>query len=339
MQVVVLRGGFGLENLTLEQRPMPAPRDGQVLVRVRSVALNYRDLLMVRGEYNPKQRLPLVPCSDAVGEVIAAGSEVTRVRAGDRVCPVFAQGWRAGALTREHMRRTLGGPLDGTLAEYAVFDAEDVVRVPEHLSDEEAASLPCAGVTAWNALVTQGGLHAGQVVLTEGSGGVSLFALQIARALGARVVATSSDPEKRRRLHALGAEEVLDHKSDPEWGKTARSITQGDGVDHVVDVGGTATIAQALRAVKPGGTISVIGNLTGGKTQLDLVPILMQNIRLQGVFVGHRDCFEALSRAVAATRLKPVVDRTFGMHEVRAAFEHLASGRHFGKVCIRLLAV
>ena len=336
MKAITLEGSFGLENLRLSERPQPEPQPGKVVLRMRAASLNYRDLRMVQGSYNARQPLPLVPGSDGVGEVVAIGPEVTRVKVGERVCPIYAQAWIAGEPTPERLRSTLGGPRDGTLSEYMLLDAEAVVSVPPELSDLEAACLPCAGVTAWNALVTLGQLKPGATVLTQGTGGVSIFALQFAQKLGARVIATSSSDEKLERLRALGASDVLNYKTDLDWGKSARALSGGRGVDHVVDVGGGTTLAQSVRAVRHGGRISIIGILAGTATDLNLLPILMQGIRLQGVIVGHRESFEAMNRALALGGSRPVVDRVFPLADTRAALEYLASGRHFGKVCVQI---
>lgn len=336
MKVWEIAERFGLENLRTTERAGPEPGAGQVLIRVRACALNYRDLMMVRGEYNPRQPLPLVPVSDGVGEVIAVGEGVTRVAVGDRVVGVFAQRWIAGRAQREQLGSTLGGPLDGMLAEKVVLSEEGVVRPPEHLSDEEAATLPCAATTAWSALVEQGQLRAGETVLVQGTGGVSLFALQIAKLAGARVIVTSSSDQKLERARALGADDTINYVSTPEWGKEVKRRTGNVGVDHVVEVGGGGTLRESVRAIRPGGTISIIGVLAGRATELDVTPILMQNVRLQGVLVGPREALENLCRAAAAHRLRPVVDRVFSFAEARAAFEHMQSGRHFGKIVVRM---
>jgi NADPH:quinone reductase-like Zn-dependent oxidoreductase len=336
MRAVEIRGAFGLENLALVERPDPIPGPGQALVRLRAAALNYRDLLTVEGKYNPKQKLPLIPCSDGAGEVVGVGEGVSRVQTGDRVCAIFAQRWIAGEPNRERLRSTLGGPLDGTLTELAVFDQEGLVNVPGHLSDEEAATLPCAAVTAWSALVTEGRITAGDTVLVQGTGGVSLFALQLAKVLGAKVVATSSRDEKLERVRELGADDLINYREVPDWGKRAKELTGGAGVDHVVEVGGAGTLQQSLQAVRFGGTISLIGNLTGTKTELLLTQIFMQKIRVNGILVGHRESFEAMNRAIELHRLRPVIDRVFPLEEAPAAFRHMAAGEHFGKIVVRL---
>lgn len=334
MRAVEIRGGFGLDNLAVTERPDPRPGFGQVLLRMRAASLNFRDLLMVQGKYNPKQKLPLIPCSDGVGEVVEIGEGVTRVRVGDRVCPIFAQQWLAGEPTRDKARSTLGGPLDGTLAELMAVDQEGLVKVPDHLTDEEAASLPCAAVTAWNALMAAG-VKAGDTVLVQGTGGVSLFALQFAKALGARVIATSSSDQKLARVREMGAGEGINYRETPEWGARAKELTGGVGVDLVVEVGGAGTLDQSLRAVRFGGAISLIGNLAGIDAQVRLTLIFMQHVRMLGIFVGHRESFEAMNRAIALHGLRPVVDRVFPLEESRAAFELMGAGGHFGKICIR----
>lgn len=336
MKAVVIDGSFGLENLRMVELPVPTPGPKQVLVRMSAASLNFRDLLMVKGAYNPRQPLPLIPGSDGVGEVVAAGEGVTRVKVGQRVGTCFCQGWIAGPPTRERLAKTLGGPLDGTLAQYMVLDQQGVVALPGHLSNEEAATLTCAALTAWTALVTEGALRAGSWVLLQGTGGVSIFALQLARLLGARVIITSSSDEKLAQARELGAEHTINYKQDPAWGKTARGLTGGRGVDQVVEVGGAETLAQSLSAVKVGGQISLIGVLSGVKSSVMLTQILMQYVRLQGILVGSRDCFEAMNRAVAASGLKPVVDKVFELEDIAEALAYMASGRHLGKVCIKI---
>lgn len=347
MKAWEVRGGFGLDRLELVERPDPEPGPGEVLVRLRAASINFRDYLMVEGKYNPKQPLPLIPCSDGAGEVVALGPGAGRLArglaAGDRVMPIFAQGWLAGRPRRQAVRTTLGGPLDGTLAELLVVRAEGVVPVPEHLSDEEAATLPCAAVTAWNALTSGGSgagdggaVKAGDTVLTLGTGGVSIFALQLARLLGARVIVTSSSDEKLARAGELGAWEGVNYRKVPEWGKRVRELTGGEGVDHVIEVGGGDTLPKSLQAVRAGGTISLIGVLSGRPTELDVASILMRSIRVQGVLVGSREHFEDMNRAIAQHGLRPVVDRVFPFAEAAGAFRHLAAGRHFGKVAVRI---
>lgn len=334
MRVFQIQESFGLENLRLSERPDPSPGPGQVLLKMRSVSLNFRDLLMVRGHYNPRQPLPLIPCSDGVGEVIAVGDGVTRVSVGDRVATIFSQTWIGGPPSAEKLSGTVGGPLDGTLAEQMVLSADGVVPVPEHLTDSEAATLPCAAVTAWSALVEQGSVVAGDVVVVQGTGGVSIFALQFAQFLGARVIVTSSSDAKLERARELGAWKTINYKEDAAWGKTVRRLTDGIGADHVVEVGGAGTLEQSLRAVRVGGQISVIGVLSGVASEINIIPILMQNVRLQGILVGSREGFERMNRAIVAHGLRPVVDRVFPFDDAPDAFHHMASASHLGKICI-----
>jgi NADPH:quinone reductase-like Zn-dependent oxidoreductase len=336
MKAFEIHEAFGLDNLVLADRPDPEPGPRQVLVGMRAVSLNYRDLLMVLGQYYPKQPLPLIPLSDGVGEVLTVGDGVTRVKPGQRVSPIFCQKWIAGPPTKTKLLSALGGPLDGTLVEQMVLDEEGVVPVPAHLSDEEAATLPCAAVTAWSALVEQGGLRAGDTLAVLGTGGVSVFALQIAKLVGARVIVTSSSDAKLERAKSLGADELVNYKSTPDWDRKVKDLTGGVGADHVLEVGGGGTFARSVRAVRVGGHISLIGVLAGPTTEVNLAPILMQNIRVQGVIVGSRETFESMSRAVERHRLRPVLDRVFPFAESRAAFEHMAGQGHFGKIAIRV---
>lgn len=336
MRALEVRGAFGLDHLALVERPDPDPGPGQIAVRLTAASLNYRDLMMVQGSYNPRQPLPLIPGSDGVGRVEAVGEGVTRVKVGDRVSSILNPKWLAGEPSREQARAALGGPLDGTLAERMLFDEEGVVHVPPSLSDEEAATLPCAGVTAWSALVTEGKLEAGQTVVVQGTGGVSLFALQIARLHGARVIVTSSSDEKLERARLLGASDGINYRTCPEWGKRVRELTGGLGADHVVEVGGAGTLQQSLAAVRFAGTVHLVGVLAGAKTDLALTQVFMQKVRLLGILVGSRASFEALNRAIELHAMRPVIDRVFPFAEARAAFDHLASGTHFGKIVIKL---
>jgi NADPH:quinone reductase-like Zn-dependent oxidoreductase len=325
---------FGIDALALAERPEPRPGPGEVLLKMRAASLNYRDLMVVKGAYNPRLRMPLVPLSDGVGEVVEVGEGVTRVKGGDRVAGAFFQGWADGELTEDKARTALGGAVDGVLAEYVILHQEGVVPIPEHLSEEAAATLPCAAVTAWNALITQGGLRPGETVLIQGTGGVSLFALQFARLAGARVIATSSSDEKLERARELGADEGINYRTTPDWDERARELTGGRGVDHVVEVGGAGTLGKSLRAVRMGGRISMIGVLSGGG-EVNPVPILMKSIRVQGIYVGSRAMFEAMNGAMALHHLRPVMDRVFPFSEARDALRYMESAAHFGKICLR----
>ena len=335
MKVFEIQNSFGLDALTLTEKPETSPGIGKILIKLRAASLNYRDLLMVKGLYNPSLPLPLIPCSDGVGEVVAVGEGVTRVQVGDRVAGIFFQHWLSGELTSSQTKSALGGELPGMLAEYVVLQEAGVIPVPDHLTDEEAATLPCAAVTAWNALFASGNLKAGDTVLVQGTGGVSLFALQFAQLAGARVIATSSSEAKLERVRQLGATDTINYKQNPEWGKTVSELTDGAGVDCVVEVGGAGTLNQSLRAVRVGGQISLIGVLTGTSAEVNAAGILMKNVRVQGIYVGSREMFAAMNRAIALHKLQPIVDRVFPFAEAPAALQYMESGSHFGKICIR----
>jgi len=323
-----------LDGLRVEELPEPRPGPGQVRVRIRAASLNYRDLLVVKGTYSRNLPLPLTPLSDGAGEVVEVGPGATRFAVGARVAGIFMQTWLEGALTDAKGKSALGGAIDGVLAEQVVFHEDGLVAVPDHLSFEEAATLPCAAVTAWNALI-EAGLKAGDTVLTLGTGGVSLFALQFARLAGARVHITSGSDDKLERAKRLGASDGINYKTTPEWDKKVRELTGGVGVDHVVEVGGAGTLPRSLRAVRTGGHVALIGVLSGGG-EVNPMPVLMKAVRLQGVFVGSRAMFEAMNRAIVEHKMRPVIDKVFPFAEVHAAYRHLESGAHFGKVVVRM---
>lgn len=329
-----IEGGFGIERLALGPHEPGEPGPGEARVRFTAWSLNYRDLLIVSGAYNPKQKLPLIPLSDAAGVVDAVGPGVTRVAVGDRVCPAFSQAWVDGPVGLAELKSSLGSPGDGVALRARCFRAEALVKVPGHLSDREAATLPCAALTAWNALFETGDLRPGQTVLVQGTGGVSSFALQFAVLAGARAIVISSSRDKLEHARALGAWETIDYRADPAWGDTARKLT-GVGVDHVVEVGGAGTIEQSLRAVRPGGTISVIGVLDGVKGSFPLTRVLMNAVRMQGVFVGSRGMFERMCVAIEAARLAPVLDDAdFGFADLPAALARMEAGAHVGKITL-----
>ncbi len=336
MNLFQIQGGFGIDHLKETQLPVPSPGPGQVLVQVAAASLNYRDLMTVKGQYNPKQPLPLVPLSDGAGTVRAVGPGVTRAKEGDRVMGIFAQRWLAGEPSAEARSSTLGGPSDGMLSEWICLDQQGVVMTPPHLSDEEAATLPCAAVTAWNALIAKGHVKAGDTVLLEGTGGVSIFALQFAKLSGARTILTSSSDEKLERARSLGADMTVNYKTDPDWSKRVKELTAGQGANHIIEVGGAGTLAASLGCVALGGTISAIGVLSGMAAQVDVRSIFMKGARVQGIFVGPRDTFEAMNRAIALHQLRPVVGRVFPFSEAPEALRYLESGAHFGKVVIRM---
>jgi NADPH:quinone reductase-like Zn-dependent oxidoreductase len=325
-----------MDHLQMTTRPDPTPGPGQVLLRMKAASLNYRDLLVPgRGYGSFTGELPLIPISDGVGEVVEIGTGVTRVKVGDRVCPCFHQGWIAGAPDLERLTRTLGGPLDGAMADLMCLSEGGVVKVPAYLSDVEAATLPCAALTAWSALVTYGELRPGSRVLVQGTGGVALFALQFAKLVGAHVTIISSNDEKIARARQLSADAAINYTRTPEWAKATREITGGRGYDHIVELGGEKTLPQSLRCVRPGGTLSMIGVLSGGVLAAPLGLVVTRQVRLQGITVGHRDGFEAMMRAIDQHRLQPVVDQVFAFEALKEAMAYLKSGVHFGKICIR----
>lgn len=335
MRAWQISGNFSIDGLACHGYAEPAPGPGQVAIRVRAVSLNFRDLLVIRGLYSKKVPNPLTVCSDCAGEVAAVGEGVTRVKPGDRVCGIFMPAWIDGDVDESKARSALGAFAQGVLSSTAIFAESAVVPIPAHLSDAEAATLPCAGVTAWNALVSHGGLRMGETVLVQGTGGVSIFALQFAKALGARVIATSSSDAKIERLRELGADDTINYVATPDWEESARKLTGGRGVDHVIEIGGAATFNKSVRAVKMGGRISVIGNRADGAGEApNLTTVLMKGVCVQGIFVGSREMFEDMNRTIASSGLQPVVDRVFPFDAAADAFRYFETGSHFGKVVI-----
>ncbi|NTX04523.1 NAD(P)-dependent alcohol dehydrogenase [Myxococcus sp. CA040A] len=324
----------GFDALTRAERPSPSVGAGEVKVRVEAVSLNYRDVLIAKGaEKNLKS--PRVPTSDGAGEVIEVGPGVTRWKAGDRVMANFFPHWVDGELSDAHHASALGGSgVDGMLREEVVLPEHSWVRIPAGYSFEEASTLPCAGLTAWQALFEVTSLRPGETVLLQGSGGVSVFALQLAKAAGARVLMTSSSADKAARLRELGAEEVIDYRAEAKWGERAKALTGRRGVDLVVDVGGQATFDQSSAALRYGGTMSMLGVLTGGRGEVNLHSVFYRRQTVHGVYVGSVSMFERFVAALEHTRIRPVIDRVFGFDDARAAWEHLASGQHLGKVVV-----
>ncbi len=334
-RAIALTDDVGFEHLTLVERPVVTPGRGEVLLRMRAAALNYRDLEVVNGTFSTRYALPLVPLSDGVGDVVAVGEGVATLAVGDRVAPTFWGNWSAGDSAVASPSTMLGGPNDGTLAEYVTLPAERLVRVPDHLSDEEAATLPCAAVTAWHALVTNGALTAGESVLIQGTGGVSIFALQFAHRIGARTIVTSSSDEKLARVSALGADATVNYRPVPEWQHAVLDLTGGRGVDHVIEVGGPGTFERSLQALRLSGQIHVIGYLGGMQGAVNPLDIFRRRARVWGTSVGSRASFEAMCRAIAVAKLRPVIDRVFAWTDAAEAFRHLASGSHIGKIVLR----
>jgi NADPH:quinone reductase-like Zn-dependent oxidoreductase len=332
---VIEATAFDLNALRVSKRPVPRPRRGEILVRVKAVTLNYRDLAVLSGTYLPDLPLPYIPASDACGEVVEVGEEVTRFKPGDRVLPAYTQGWHDGKPTPDQRaKRTLGGPLPGVLAEYVAVPAEDAVAAPPRLSDVEAATLPIAGLTAWTAL-QEGGVKPGDTVLLMGTGGVSLFALQFAKLAGARVILLSSSDDKLARGRGLGADVGVNYRTNPEWDQDVKQATDGRGADIVVETGG-ATLPRSLNAVAFGGFVGVVGFVAGYEATVQLRSLIGPMVRVHGIAVGSRASFEAMNRAISANNLKPVIDSTFPLAEAGAAFRHMQAGAHFGKIGVTL---
>jgi NADPH:quinone reductase-like Zn-dependent oxidoreductase len=327
---------FGsVDGIALRSSENPRPGLREILMRVRATSLNYRDLMVLNGGGRGPTKLGVVPLSDGAGEVAAVGEGVTRVKVGDRIAGTFHPRWFGGPIRPEYLTDRLGANLDGMLAEYAVLSEEALVRVPSHLSFDEAATLPCAAVTAWVALTGHRKVTAGDTVLTQGSGGVAVSALQFARLLGAQVIATTSTAEKAERLKALGASEVINYTETPDWDEKAHALTDGRGVDCVVEIGGPGTIAMSLKALAVGGHISLIGaSLSKSSSGLDPLLLTGRGITLGSISVGSRADFEAMNRAIAMHRLHPVIDRTFPFAEAKEAYRHFGGRGHFGKVVI-----
>lgn len=335
MRAYILRKPDGIDALQQVEVPVPSPGRGQILVRVHSCSLNYRDYAIAIGAYRAGAKADLIPLSDGAGEVMDVGEGVTRFKAGDRVAGCFFQSWVAGEAPPNAHALALGGGVDGMLADYVVLEQDGAVAIPEHLSYDEAATLPCAAVTAWNALVEHGGLIAGKTVLVQGTGGVSIFALQIAKMFGAAVIGTSSSDAKLKRVEAMGAARTFNYKSREDWDKAAVELTGGRGVDQVVEVGGAGTFAKSINAIRVGGRVSMIGVLSR-QAEINPMIIMAKRANVQGISVGSTQMFEALNAALEVNEVKPVIDRIFGFWEVKAAYEHLKSAAHFGKIVIRV---
>lgn len=333
MQVMEL-SAWGHENLSLTERPIPEPPFGHVLVRLEAASLNYRDLAVMGGHMYPTRPLPLIPFSDGAGRVAAVGDGVIGFAEGDAVCPTFYREWTGGEPTRAALSSALGGDHDGTLAQYMAVPTAGLVHVPKGWTPQQSATLPCAALTAWSALTTENKLSAGDTLLVLGTGGVATFAIKFAKALGARVIVLSSSDEKIARAKALGADDGINYKTTPEWGPVVREMTQGRGVDQVLELGGGETLAQSLAAIRVGGHISVIGVLAGRESHVQIGQILFGHARIHGITVGPREDFEAMVRAIELHGIEPEIDRIFPMAQVGEAVAHMAGQSHFGKICI-----
>ncbi len=328
-----VNAGAGLAGLMMKEHDRPVPGPREVLVRVRASALNYRELMILRGNYPLPIRPDVIPLSDGAGSVVVVGSDVTRVKVGDRVAGAIFPHWIDGPFGWEYAAQ-LGGSLDGMLTECAVLSEEALVHIPDHLSFEEAAALPCAAVTAWNALTGGRPLQAGDTVLTLGSGGVSLFALQFAKLFGARVIATTSSEEKAQRLKALGADSVINYRRTPDWHGAVRELTGGRGVDCVVEVGGAGTLEKSIKSIAAAGQISLVGGLAKDASTIDINVLRSNVFTLRYIAVGSRAQFIAMNRAITVNRLKPIIDRVFPFDDARAAYRYYEDGQSFGKVII-----
>ncbi|MBI3039937.1 NAD(P)-dependent alcohol dehydrogenase [bacterium] len=335
MRYFSIESEFGIDRLKLSERGVPRPRHGQVLVQMRAASLNYRDLLVVEGNYTHEVSLPLVPISDGAGEVCELGPGVSRWKLGDRVVGTFFQDWDSGDISENAPKTALGGAIDGVLSEYVIFREEGLIEFPKDLSFEEASTLPCAALTAWHALKS-GRLTCGQTVLTLGTGGVSIFALQFAKASGAKVISTTGSQNKMEHLKVMGANEVINYKSQPNWENRVWELTQKKGVDQVIEVGGAGTLGKSLKAVRMGGHISLIGVLSGAFGEVNPMQTVMKCVRIQGIHVGSRTMFKEMNKAIEINKIRPAVDRVFRFSETKEAYRYLKSGSHFGKVVIKI---
>ena len=324
----------GVDALALNERQTPQPAAGEILVRMRASAVNYRDLSTIEDPIARAISYPRIPNSDGAGEVIAVGAGVTRFTAGDRVAGCFFQNWEDGGISTTAMASALGGPVDGVLAEEVLLSERGAVHLPQHLSFEEGSTLPCAGLTAWNCLIEQGGLKAGKTALFLGTGGVSIFGLQIAKMMGARAIITSSSDEKLARAASLGADELINYRQTPDWQAKVLELTDGAGVDVTIETGGGGTLQKTIEATRVGGTISLIGVLTGGS--INPSSLMRKSIRLQGVYVGNRRMFEELNAALGLNQIHPVIDQQFGFEDARSAYHVMRGAGHFGKLVISI---
>lgn len=329
--------GDGIERLKLNEQPKPLVKPNEILVKMTAASLNYRDLLVINGVKNWKPIAPRIPISDSVGEITAIGANVKRWKIGERVAGIFLPKWIDGELTAENKSIALGGSAtDGVLAENVTFDEQSVVKIPDSLSDIEAATLPVAAITAWHA-IRRSKVQKGETVLIQGTGGVSLFALQFAHALGALPIVISSSDEKLKKAQELGAIATVNYKIFPDWEEKILEITNGKGVDHVIEVVGGENLNKSLIAVKVSGTISFIGLIAGLNAPIDTYQFVMKNVSIYGIETGSREMFEEMNSFIEKHQIKPIIDKTFAFNEIRAALKYLESGAHFGKIVIDFL--
>jgi NADPH:quinone reductase-like Zn-dependent oxidoreductase len=334
MERIELRDNFGLHNLARAPVTRRALAPHEIRVSMRALSINYRDLLMIEGQYNPRQPLPLVPLSDGVGLVEEIGEQVTRFQIGDRVCGLFSQSWEDGPVTRKDLGQTLGGPLQGLWQQECILPESGAITPPAYLSDEEAATLPCAGLTAWSALKEHGTLKPKEYVVCLGTGGVSLFATQIARASGAEVILLTGSEEKAEKAIAVGANHTINYRQDERWDKTIREITQGQGADRVIEVGGAGTFDRSVKCLRPNGHLSLIGVLAKPGRAPNLTAVLMNQIRVQGIFVGHKTAFTRMNAFLTAQQIHPVIDSVLDAFSPTAPLERMQKALHFGKICL-----
>ena len=334
MKAMRIEGAFGLDNLRLVDLPKPTIDPNEVLIEMEAVSINPRDKILIDGGYGRMAGpLPLIPLCDGAGRVVEVGANVTHVAAGDLVCPAYSRSWLDGTAGPNTHHGSHGGAIDGTAAEFMAIPAEAVVKAPDHMDAAEAATLPCAAVTAWNAIVETGGVQPGDVVLLQGTGGVSLFALQFAKMRGANVILTSSDDAKLEKARALGADHLINYRAEPDWHKRALRLTDGRGVDHIVDIGGAGTLDKSIQAVRPSGMISLIGVLGGAMSEVPLGRVVTRHVRLQGITVGSKTMFDRMVQAMADHETRPVIDdQRFRFEDLRQALERLSEGRHIGKI-------
>lgn len=328
----------GVDNLVLVEEDIPKPKRGQVLVRIHATSLNYRDIMVATGNYPPPYPNQVIPLSDGAGEVVEVGEDVTEFKVQDKVVGTFFEQWIDGPMRTEYLAKSLGGSSHGTLAQYRIFEKESMVKMPSHLSYEEAATLPCAAVTAWNALAHNNLQNIGpdQTVLVLGTGGVAIFAIQFAAAAGARVIVASSSDEKLAKAKQVGATDLINYTKDPEWNIKVRELTNGRGVDHVIEIGGAGTLERSIKSTRPNGQIHIIGFLAGAANFDVAMSILFSSVIVRGVYVGSRGMFETMNRALENHKIRPVIDRVFSFSEAKEAYKYLQSQKHVGKIVIKV---